>query len=243
MMDIFGFRMPFLKADKQISIVQITVLFFTIVIVLFATVFVIQFNANKIINEKNKAISNYALCMESAEKLHSGTEALTIEARLFVSGKGTEHSYRHRDEIQKDRGGRAVAQLEKSDVDKDAIKALSEGYSFAEELRQREMLAMALVANTYVYNNETMTEELSSFPIPNDYAQLSNDELIKAAEGLVFGIDYIILKEKVSNKIDACIERAKNVHYQQWKDSSVIYQKYRQARNFTQGILFVLMML
>ena len=146
----------------------------------------------------------YHACSDAAHDLQAASDFLTAQARMYVASGNRVYMDAYLEEIEvTDRRGKAVETL-KTYMDNDAqsVASLEEALSYSNELADRELYAMQLVATA------TQLED-----VPTDVAQvqLSDEDVARTpqeqrelAEQIVLGEEYQASKDSISSSVNAC---------------------------------------
>ena len=168
------------KVLRDISIRAFNGWMITIACILFALL--LSFIIHMIVryNAMIKASDDYIAAESDAAMLHSASDYLTEEVRLFAINMDLKHinNYFHEVNITK-RREHALEELQNHSVDDDTKRSLEDALKNSNKLIQQEIYSMKLIAVANNYKKGDLPEEVQSVTLTADDAALTPEEQIK----------------------------------------------------------------
>ena len=196
------------KALRDISIRAFNGWMITIACILFALL--LSFIIHMIVryNAMIKASDDYIAAESDAAMLHSASDYLTEEVRLFAINMDLKHinNYFHEVNITK-RREHALEELQNHSVDDDTKRSLEDALKNSNKLIQQEIYSMKLIAVANNYKKGDLPEEVQSVTLTADDAALTPEEQIKKGQLMVFDQSYQDTKQHITTQLDTFTDR------------------------------------
>ena len=196
------------KALRDISIRAFNGWMITIACILFALL--LSFIIHMIVryNAMIKASDDYIAAESDAAMLHSASDYLTEEVRLFAINMDLKHinNYFHEVNITK-RREHALEELQNHSVDDDTKHSLENALKNSNKLIQQEIYSMKLIAVANNYKKGDLPEEVQSVTLTADDAALTPEEQIKKGQLMVFDQSYQDTKQHITTQLDTFTDR------------------------------------
>ena len=156
-----------------------------------------------------QASDRYIAAQLAARDMEAGSDFLTDRVRCFVVTGDLEYLNDFFQEVQVTRRrDLAVENLEAllDGSDRSALTSLNRALSLSNELVETEYLAMRLTLAAGDYSMAAIPRDISGLVIPQEYRGLSQDQLLKEAQTLVFSPNYMHFKDRIRENVSQCTQ-------------------------------------
>ena len=156
-----------------------------------------------------QASDRYIAAQLAARDMEAGSDFLTDRVRCFVVTGDLEYLNDFFQEVQVTRRrDLAVENLEAllDGSDRSALTSLNRALSLSNELVETEYLAMRLTLAAGDYSMAAIPRDISGLVIPREYRGLSQDQLLKEAQTLVFSPNYMHFKDRIRENVSQCTQ-------------------------------------
>ena len=159
--------------------------------------------------QMENASDRYIAAQLAASDMESGSDYLTDRVRCFVVTGEVEYLKDFFEEIEvTKRRDKAVENLESllEGNDEGALENLNAALNLSNELVQIENTAMRLMVETGDYSAVDIPQSILDIELSPEDQSLSNDELRKKAESLVFDNNYMHYKDRIRESVSLCTQ-------------------------------------
>lgn len=152
------------------------------------------------------ATDDYIRCEMDAAMVEMGSDDLTAAVRLYVVTGELRWADAYFEEANVNRGrDRGLEDLEQFHPDDEIQKYLEAALGYSNDLMEREIYAMALVAHVLGEPPDSLPAEMQAVVLSEADLALDKDGALARAEDLVFGDGYQDAKALIMNNIDFCL--------------------------------------
>ena len=181
------------------------------------------------------ASDRYIAAQLAATDLESASDYLTDRVRCFVvtGDKAYFDDFIEEVEVTRTRD-RAVENLEAllGDSNNAALVSLNTALQLSNELVGTEYLAMRLTLEAQGLREKDIPERLRDVFIPTEYRNLSDEELLKEAQMLVFDNNYMHYKDRIRENVGQCTQTLIRSSSQELESASArMSEKNRKRRS------------
>lgn len=158
-----------------------------------------------------RASNRFVVAQAAASDMEAGSDYLTDRVRCFVVTGDYKYLVDFFEEIEiTKRRDRALDDLEAllEDSENDAYSSLATALSLSNELVEHENYAMRLMLEARNYSAEGMDipAAIADLELSAEDAALGREEMIRKAQNLVFGDDYMVQKDQIRENVRRCTE-------------------------------------
>ncbi|MDO4796449.1 MAG: GGDEF domain-containing protein [Coriobacteriales bacterium] len=153
--------------------------------------------------ESSSVRDRYEACYEAARDLMDASDFLTAQARIYVLSADEKYLGQYLEEIlNTKRRDHAVETLKENAAGTQAERQLTKALAKSNELSQRELYAMRLVAESQ--GIAPLPKELSNVTLSSKDGQRSSAQKRERAEQLMLGPEYDSLKAQIVDGVNKC---------------------------------------
>jgi diguanylate cyclase (GGDEF)-like protein len=153
------------------------------------------------------AMQDYISCEEDAHLLSTASDYLTEQVRLYAIDMDKEYMNAYFTEINTtQRRNQALSDLQKHHSNDEIYTALQNALKSSDSLTEREIYSMKLISIANDYDMSDLPEEVQNVEIDAKDLKLTNQEMIKKGQSLVFDTAYQQAKEEIQNYISQVTE-------------------------------------
>lgn len=152
------------------------------------------------------ATEDYIRCEEDAAMVEKGSDDLTAAVRLYVVTGEMRWAEAYFEEANVNRGrDRGLEDLEQFHPDDEIQKYLKAALGYSNDLMEREIYAMALVAHALGEDSGKLPAEMQAVALKAEDLALDPGGALARASDMVFGDGYQDAKMLIMNNIDFCL--------------------------------------
>lgn len=185
-------------------------IFFVIIAFIAATALLISdISVNRGYQRMEEASDRYIAAQMATSDMESGSDYLTDRVRCFVATGEIEYLDDFFEEVDvTKRRDLAVENLEKllQGSETKATTALNTALTLSNELVNTEYLAMRLRLAAGDYDMNLIPKEILNTPIPKEYRDMTEDQLLHVAQDLVFNDNYMLYKDRIRENVGLCTQ-------------------------------------
>ena len=168
-------------------------------------------------------------CVAATNNLMSASDYLTSQARMYAVTGDIQYMEGYLDEINNTRRrDKAVETLQRDENDAHAASHLAEALQESNDLAERELYAMRLVAEAT--NVSSLPDDVAKVELKAEDAALSPEEKRTVANELMLGEGYRVMKDLIIEDVDDCTADL----------IGDLEQDEANAESFIDGLLFAL---
>lgn len=191
--------------------------------------------------ELNTATENYVACVRQAGMVTEASEYLTMKARMYAVNRKIEHVQDYFTEIHVTRRREAaLEELEKYNGSQEAYDFLKTALDKSNELMNREMYSMKLVAEAMGHDTHGIARELDDIQLSHEDQKLDSEAMLKKAEEMVFDTAYQDAKALITRNISYFLNHVVETTKKQRTDNASMMQRIMNTQKLYIGLLFVL---
>jgi len=154
----------------------------------------------------NTATEDYIRCEEDAAMVRAGSDDLTEAVRMYVVTEDLKWAKAYFEEANVNRSrDRGLEDLETFHPDDEIHRYLQMALKYSNDLMEREIYAMALVARANGTPEEKLPAEMQAVELTQEDLALDLQGAVDEAEELVFGTGYQDAKALIMNNIEFCL--------------------------------------
>lgn len=195
-------------------------------------------------NEYNAMISStdqYIACRHHAAQIADGSNYLTEQIQLYVMTGRPEYMEAYFTEANVTRRREnALEELKQYQVDDDALQFLEAALSHSNQLMEREIYAIKLVAVSQKADMDSLPEEVRNMALTAGDRSLTPEELVEKARGIIFDTGYQDAKALISSNISYFVNSAIDVTHQEQQGSLATLKQTMTRQTVFISALFVL---
>lgn len=189
------------RRPMRMRLVNVLAVAVAALIAILAFVFVERVAVTEAAAEANHDL--YAQCYSAARDLREASDYLTSQSRMYVITGTPRHMNNYLNELLvARRRDNAVAVLRENLQEEQAVRDLEIALRRSNELAERELLAMRIVADAT--GLEDMPELIAQVEVPPEIAAMPVAERRSYAESLLFDEDYRTTKEQINAAVSSC---------------------------------------
>ena len=171
--------------------------------------------ADRVLSQAN---SDFTTCEEAADKMQIASDYLTSQSRMYIVTTDRQYLDNYLEELLVKRAREdAVATLQANLEEEGALAKLRTALALSDELAERELYAMRLVADASQLQD--MPEILAQVQVDPEDDALSDQEKLDYAESMVLGPEYQSAKTQISENVNACAEDLISTLHQRQEES------------------------
>ena len=156
-------------------------------------------------SDVENATARYLRAQENLVDIQEASDYLTEEARETVLSMRIEHIANYDNEVNiEQRREKAIAELETVISNTASVEYLNKSLEQSNDLMEREIHAMALVASIQGFTADQLPESVASYELSEEELALSELDRQSAAYYLVYDVNYLASKSLITE----CIETA-----------------------------------
>lgn len=192
-------------------------------------------------NRLSKAMEHYIECMKAADLVAEGSDYLTMKVRLYAATADIKHVEDYFTELHVTRRREAgVEELGEHQDDPSKHQYLELALEKSNELMQREIYSMKLVATAEGQDMESLPQEVREAELTDNDRKLSPEDMREKARDMVFGSAYQDAKALIMSNISYFSSNAVDSAHQDQLQSARILEKSLAQQRICISILFVL---
>ncbi len=192
-------------------------------------------------NSLSKATDDYVASVQEASQVTDASDYLTMETRLYVINMNPKHVDNYFTEVHVTRRReKALDVLEKQNNSAEAYGYLRKALEKSNELMEREIYAMKLVAVAGGQNTEDFPQEIKDVSLTPEDQALSTEAMLERAEQLVFDENYQEMKSLINDNINSFFDSVLAATQQEQSDSSQDLKTAMGRQRLYISLLFVL---
>lgn len=191
------------KVLRDISIRAFNGWMITIACILFALLLLFIINMTVRYSAMIKASDDYIAAESDAATLHDASDYLTEQVRMFAINMDLKYAENYFEEANvTQRREHALSELSDHQVEDSARDALEQALTSSNNLMEREIYSMKLVAVANNYKNSDLPEEIQAVELSDEDAKLSSKAKLEKARNLVFNQGYQDAKTLIIGHLD-----------------------------------------
>lgn len=192
-------------------------------------------------NRLSMAMEHYIECMKAADLVAEGSDYLTMKVRLYAATADIKHIEDYFTELHVTRRRETgVEELGEHQDDPSKHQYLELALEKSNELMQREIYAMKLVATAEGQDMESLPQEVKETELTDNDRKLSPEDMREKARDMVFGSAYQDAKALIMSNISYFSNNAVDSAHQDQLQSARILEKNLARQRVCISILFVL---
>ncbi len=232
------------KEKKNIKGVRIRTMNYGMILaacILYVIVIIVTVHISVGYNRLSMAMEHYMECMKSADLVTEGSDYLTMKVRLYAATADIKQAEDYFTELHVNRRReRGVEELEGHQDDPEKHRYLELALEKSNELMEREIYSMKLVATAENQDMDTLPKEVRETELTAEDQQLSREAMREKARDMVFGSAYQDAKALIMSNISYFFDNAVESARQDQLQSAQILEKSLARQRICISILFVL---
>lgn len=198
-----------IKEQTGIQLKTASMFFVILSLIAAISLFIIDLTAARGYRRMDEASDNYIAAQFAASNVEACSDYLTDRVRCFVVTGEIDYLKDFYEEVNVTRRrDKAVESLENllAGNDNDALENLNTALSLSNELIGFENQAMRLMIEAGDYDADDIPQEIRELSLGTEYQTLTDDELRKEAQRLVFDNNYVHYKDRIRENVSLCTQ-------------------------------------
>ena len=209
--------------------------------VLYILLITATINASKEYKAMINSTDSYIDAQKLAAQIADGSNYLTEQIQLYVITLQPQYMEAYFTEANVTRRREnALEELKQYHVSSDAIQFLETALSHSNELMEREIYAIKLIAVSQKEDMDTLPEEVKKTELDTKDQNLTPEAMVEKARNLIFATSYHDTKALINGNISYFVNNAVDFTRQEQKDSFDLLKKTMSWQKVFISILFVL---
>lgn len=219
---------------RSMNYIMIFISFILYIFLIFVTIYISQ-KYDAMISATNDYI-NY---QEYASLVEEGSDYLTEQVRLYVIEMDNEYVKNYFVEVYSTRSRDVGLEYVKQfDVREEAYGYLQEALNHSNQLMEREIYAMKLIASAEGFDMEDFPD-VQNVELKQEDVSLKYDEKVEMARSLVFGEEYQNIKKLIDNNISTFFNIVKEDLGEKQHESVIGLERLMVRQKILVSILFL----
>ncbi len=195
-----------MKENKNIRLQPVLLMMVILAVILAAILMYTGYETRTSYHQMQEATERYITCQASAQDMQNGSDYLTRYAQSYAATGDPRSMERYFEEANVNRTrDNALQSLGEYFGDTPAYEALENALSRSNKLMEREYYAMRLMADYKGTLEVLLPEEIRAVELSEKDAALSGEEKKNLAREMMFGTEYEVTKNSISEAVGRCM--------------------------------------
>lgn len=195
-----------MKENKNIRLQPVLLMMAILALILAGILMYTGYETRTSYNEMQEATERYITCQASAQAMQNGSDNLTKYAQAYTATGNIKELNRYFEEADVIRSrDNALQSMEEYFAGTPAYEALENALARSNRLMEREYYAMRLMADAMEEPDSLLPEEIRQVELSEEDKALSSEEKRDLAREIMFGTEYEVTKNTVSEAVTRCM--------------------------------------
>lgn len=228
------------RSVRGIRIRSVNIIMILVSCVLYLLLITATIHVSRKYEDVHRSMDDYIEFEDSEALLSEGSAYLTEQVRLYVITLESQYMENYFTEVHEiGRREQALERLKESDYGQEAYRYLEEALDNSNRLMSSEMYAMKLAATAGGKDMEAFPEEIQTMALQEEDLNLSQEEQQKKAQMLVFGDEYQLAKDRITDAVEGAMSSMHELTHERMLGNADELELTMKRQGLLVSVLFV----